>query len=84
MAIDYSGMMFPKAQKQVLNRKKKDISKTNREEIKKLFKGRCGLCGKQGIHLHHIEYRSESPSKIDDINNLFLLCIECHQKVHRQ
>jgi len=82
MSIDYSKMAFPKATKTVLKGRAKDISKTNREEIKKLFKGHCGLCRKQGVHVHHIVYKSEDRSKIDDINNLFLLCLECHEKVH--
>ena len=82
MSIDYSSMMFPKTSKQVLKPKPKDISKENREEIKKLFKGCCGLCGKQGQETHHIYYRSEAPDRIDDLDNLFLLCLECHKKVH--
>lgn len=82
MSIDYSKMAFPKNSKAVLNAKLKDISKTNREEIKKLFKGKCGLCGQAGAHIHHIVYKSEDRSKIDDFNNLILLCLECHQKVH--
>ena len=82
MSIDYSQMAFPKTSKQVLNRKTKDISKLNRDEIKKLFNGRCGLCGGQGTHCHHIIYKSEDRNKINDLNNLFLLCVECHNKVH--
>lgn len=82
MSIDYSGMMFPKTSKQVLKAKPKDISQTNRDETKRLFKGKCGLCGKQGQHIHHIHYKSEDRNKIDDLDNLFLLCLECHEKVH--
>ena len=82
MSIDYSKMTFPKNSKTVLKTKPKDISKTNREEIRKLFKGKCGLCGQAGVHIHHIVYKSEDRSKIDDFNNLILLCLECHQKVH--
>jgi 5-methylcytosine-specific restriction endonuclease McrA len=82
LSIDYSNMMFPKGSKTVLRAKPKDISKTNREEIKKLFKGKCGLCGQAGVHIHHIIYKSEDRNKIDDFNNLILLCLECHQKVH--
>lgn len=82
MSIDYSNMMFPKGSKIVLKAKPKDISKENREYIKNLFKGKCGLCGKAGIHIHHIIYKSEDRNKIDDPENLILLCIECHQKVH--
>ena len=74
--------MFPKEQKQVKKPKKNDVSQTNREEIKKLFKWRCGLCGALGTHTHHIKFRSEAPDRIDDLDNLFYLCVECHQKVH--
>ena len=82
MSIDYSNMMYPKGSKTVLKAKRKDISKTNRQEIKKLFKGKCGLCGRAGVHCHHIIYKSEDRGKIDDFSNLILLCLECHQKVH--
>ena len=83
MSIDYSQMAFPKGKNLVKKKKIKDISKTNREEIKKLFKGKCGLCGKaKGVHIHHIIYKSEDKSKIDDIENLILLCLECHEKAH--
>ena len=78
---DWEGMAFPKSSKMVLKAKQKDISKTNRENIKKLFKGKCGLCGQAGVHIHHIVYKSEDRSKIDDFNNLILLCVECHLKV---
>lgn len=75
-------MMFPKGSKIVLKAKPKDISKENREYIKKLFKGKCGLCGGQGQHMHHITYKSEDRNLIDDPDNLILLCLECHQKIH--
>lgn len=79
---DWDGIAFPKSSKTVLKAKPKDISKTNRNKIKRLFKGKCGLCGQAGVHIHHIIYKSEARSKIDDFNNLFLLCLECHLKVH--
>ena len=82
MSIDYTNFKFPKTTKHVLNRKIKDISKQSREYIKNLFKGQCGLCGKQGTECHHIFYRSEARTRIDDVTNLFLLCIECHKMVH--
>ena len=83
MSIDYSNMAFPKGQNIVKKKKAKDISKTNREKTKELFKGKCGLCKQRvGAHIHHIAYKSEDKSKIDDLENLILLCIECHEKVH--
>ena len=82
--IDYSIFAFPKGKNLVKKKPKEDISNKSRETIKSLFKGKCGLCGKQGVHIHHIEYRNEDRSKIDDVENLILLCVECHNKVHRQ
>ena len=79
MSIEYSLFPFAKGKNLVKKKKTKDISKINREEIKKLFKGKCGLCGKVGVHIHHIVYKSEDKSKIDDIENLILLCLECHR-----
>lgn len=82
MSIDYSQMAFPKGNNLVKKKRKEDISNKSRETIKSLFKDKCGLCGKQGVHIHHIEYRNEDRSKIDDVDNLILLCLECHAKVH--
>ena len=80
--MDYSMFKYPKQTKNVKTPRKKDISKTNREKIKKLYKGKCGLCGRKANQIHHIIYRSEDRTKIDDIDNLILLCIECHNLVH--
>lgn len=82
MSIDYSKIMFPKSLKTNYTGCTKDISKTNRDKIKKLFNGECGLCGQTGAHIHHIIYKSEDRKKINDFNNLFLLCLNCHLKVH--
>lgn len=80
--IDYSSFKFPKLTDKARKEKLENISKKNREEIKKLFKGKCGLCGRKGEHIHHIIYRSEDKSKINDLDNLFYICLECHLKVH--
>lgn len=64
---DWVGIAFPKSSKTVLKSKPK---------------GKCWLCGRAGVHIHHIIYKSEDRSKIDDFNNLILLCLECHLKVH--
>lgn len=82
MSIDYSLLAFPKCTDKARKKKLVDISNKNRDSIKKLFNGKCGLCGKAGQHIHHIIYKSEDKSKIDDINNLFYICLECHSKVH--
>ena len=84
MSINYDGFAFPKGSKKVLKRYPKDISPQNRKKVKEAFKGLCGLCGKRGVHCHHIIYKSEDKSKIDDLDNLFLVCLECHKKIHRK
>lgn len=44
---------------------------------------RCRLCGTSlNLQLHHIIYRSEDKSKINDENNLIMLCAEHHRLVH--
>lgn len=46
-------------------------------------KGHCRLCGtSQALQLHHIIYRSEDKSLINNIDNCIMLCVNCHQKVH--
>lgn len=81
MSIDYSIFRFPKNKLTKIKRKK-DVSTTNRIKIKELCHYQCVLCRKKGTQIHHIIYKSEDISKIDDLDNLILLCFECHQKVH--
>ena len=55
----------------------------------------CQLCGLMGIlyndkdgkerttlSLHHIEYRSENKSLIDEPSNCIFVCENCHQRCH--
>ena len=60
------------------------------QELKKeLFKryGCCQECGviltKRTASVHHIVARSVDRSKQYDINNLLLLCPECHMRIHQ-
>lgn len=34
------------------------------------------------LELHHIVYRSEDKSKINDVDNCIMLCTKHHKKVH--
>lgn len=34
------------------------------------------------LELHHIVYRSEDKSKINDVNNCIMLCTKHHREVH--
>jgi 5-methylcytosine-specific restriction endonuclease McrA len=41
----------------------------------------CRLCGGgDSLQVHHITYRSQGGK--DTLDNLILLCLYCHQKVH--
>lgn len=82
MSIDYSKMTYPKPTKIVKKARPKQVSKTNMEKIYDLYNGKCALCGKKANQRHHIIYRSEDRTKIDDLDNLILLCVECHNMVH--
>ena len=45
--------------------------------------GKCFICGKyieRGTPPHHIKYRSQGGE--DVMENLVMLCNECHRKVH--
>lgn len=81
MSIDYSIFKFPKNIQTKLKRKR-DVTLINRNKIKELCHYQCALCGKKGTQIHHIIYKSEDRSKIDDLDNLILLCSYCHKKVH--
>lgn len=53
------------------------------EDVMKRDEGKCRLCGcTQNLQLHHIIYRSEDKSKINDVNNCIMLCLKCHKLVH--
>lgn len=46
----------------------------------------CEACGKVGVDIHHIEFRSSFGSKRkgeqDAIDNLICLCRSCHDEAH--
>jgi len=54
-----------------------------RKIVRTLKKGRCQICGKQGTEVHHLEGRTNLLYRWD-IENLALLCKECHYKIHNQ
>ena len=74
-------------------RKNKGINKVSKKEItvtqdtyNKVMQRdnyRCRLCGTSlNLQLHHVIYKSEDKSKINDINNCIMLCVEHHVLVH--
>lgn len=46
----------------------------------------CQDCGERGGHKtpHHIERVSDAPEKADELDNLVLLCPECHAQRHAE
>lgn len=67
------------------SKKKVKVSKETYQKVYERDKGICQLKDKNcqfGIELHHIIYRSEDKSKINNPNNCILLCSYHHKLVH--
>lgn len=65
-------------------------AKNKRKALKRKLLNRggyCEICGKplvwETASVHHIVPYSQDPSKEFDINNLQLLCCDCHVRVHQ-
>lgn len=58
------------------------VKDTVYDEVYERDKGRCRICGRTNIQIHHIIYRSEAKNLINDSSNCIMLCFECHQMVH--
>lgn len=62
-----------------------DQNTSNREEIVKLFRGRCLINpGHSGIAVHEIIPRSQKPKTWNELSNQVLLCNDCHVRIHRE
>ena len=47
-------------------------------------KKECEICGSSSfLHVHHILPRSSNPELAMDIENLMVLCEECHKEIHK-
>ena len=45
---------------------------------------RCSLCGKEKeLTIHHIKQKSEYPELRYRLNNLMLVCSDCHKRMHQ-
>lgn len=51
-----------------------------RMEVRARDGNKCRWCGKQGVEVHHIHYRSEGGA--NEGSNLILLCDGCHRRAH--
>lgn len=66
-----------------VSKKKITVTQETYNKVMQRDNYRCRLCGTSlNLHLHHIIYRSEDKSKINDENNLIMLCAEHHRLVH--
>lgn len=58
------------------------VTKETYNKVYERDKGRCRLCGSSQIQLHHVVYRSEDKSLINEPSNCIMLCAKCHDLVH--
>ena len=72
--------------KRLHNFYKSDVWHKVREEVILRAKGRCEVCGKPGTEVHHKIHLTldnvDDPSIALNLDNLLLLCKECHNKMH--
>ena len=68
-----------------VNKNRIFVKKEIYEQVYKRDKGKCRLkditC-EGGLELHHIVYRSEDKSLINEPTNCIMLCIKHHRLVH--
>lgn len=75
----------PRKNKGINKRSRKRITVTKETYHKVIERDdyKCRLCGTtQNLHCHHIIYKSEDKTKINDENNLIMLCEKHHRLVH--
>src|SRR5690349_12763749 len=90
MAVDTSGLAFPKATKLRVEVKREkrltdaDLEKQCHATVRKRDKGKCVIpgCKEKSAHHHHIVYRSHSKAKRWLTSNVCSLCVGHHALVH--
>lgn len=66
-----------------VSKKKITVTQETYDKVMQRDNYKCRLCGTSlNLQLHHIIYRSEDKSKINDINNCIMLCVKHHVLVH--
>ncbi len=58
------------------------VTKETYNKVYERDNGKCRLCGAANIQLHHVVYRSEDKSLINEPTNCIMLCAKCHDLVH--
>ena len=79
------GLRFPKPVAKITEARQKERDRHRewtaaKKAVTARDKGLCRCCGKPGVHVHHLIYRSHGGTK--SIDNLVLLCVACHQDIH--
>lgn len=66
-----------------VSKKKITVTQDTYNKVMQRDNYKCRLCGTSlNLQLHHIIYRSEDKSKINDVNNCIMLCVKHHALVH--
>ena len=66
-----------------VSKKKITVTQDTYNKVMQRDNYKCRLCGTSlNLQLHHIIYKSEDKSKINDVNNCIMLCVEHHALVH--
>ena len=59
------------------------LEKMIHQRTLKNYHKRCSLCGKEKeLTIHHIKQKSEYPELRYRLNNLMLVCKDCHKRMH--
>lgn len=81
MSMGFNPVPKPSHGRRVRKRgERSKFSKMVRDQVKEHFENQCQECGGKGIHVHHVQPRSNSGRGV--ITNALLLCNGCHKHVH--
>lgn len=64
-----------------LKRNRKVVSDRAKKLKRRLCKN-CAMCGCPASEIHHIKKVAEFPELKNNINNMIIVCNECHKKIH--
>ena len=78
-------LAFPKPRPRIVESRALKAAKLSQlVELKKRIRKRdgsvCRSCGRFGVEIHHLVYRSHGGK--DEAKNVVLLCLRCHQDIH--
>ena len=60
----------------------REIAQSVKRQVRKKYSNCCARCGSKGkLHLHHKEHFSKGGQ--NTVDNLILLCVDCHAEEHK-